>query len=97
MIFALLFVTTTERAGSRAVKQQVVEKEIALLIDSAEPGMSFEISKINIKGVVDKIEIKDGKVYSYVNGMSLSKGYEYFTKYNIELKETDSSFIINVK
>jgi hypothetical protein len=37
-----------------------LEKQLALLIDSAVPGMSFEIYKtFNLQGVVQKIEHSD--------------------------------------
>ena len=51
LLFALFFYATAGRVGTNDVKQQVLEKQIALMIDSAEPGMSFDIYRINKNGI----------------------------------------------
>jgi hypothetical protein len=85
------------------VKQQVLEKQIALLIDSAEPGMSFSIFKINPYGMIDNIELIGGRVHAYVSGQKVSVGYPYFSKYNVNVEfvdregDIDDKFVVSVR
>lgn len=96
-IFAIFFMATAEKVNARGVKQQVLEKQTALLIDSAVSGMSFEIKKNNLKGVVNSVEIKSGKVFVGVNGIISVKGYPYFSKYQVSVEESIDKFIVRVK
>ena len=79
LIFGLFFIASLNQVNSRGVRQQVVEKQTALLIDSAKPGMSFVISKTNVNGLV-RLEIKSARVFAYIDGQGFSKGYPYFSK-----------------
>lgn len=97
LIFALLFMSTSEKINARGVRQQVLEKQTALLIDSAIPGMSFEISKNNLNGAIKNIELKEWKVHIEIESLSSLKGYPYFTKYSAEVEETQNKFIIKIK
>lgn len=96
IIFGLFFGAATQKAGARAVKQQVLEKELALLVDSGTSGMSFSVNKINMKGQIQNIEIKDGKIFAYVDGLTYSKGYPYFTKYNVQVTSDTTKFTITL-
>ena len=96
LVFAMFFFATAGRVGTKDVKQQVLEKQIALMIDSAEPGMSFSISRVNKFGLVSKIELKDGKVHAYVADQKLSRGYDYFSKYDVLVEEKGGRFVISV-
>ncbi len=96
LIFGMFFASATQRVNSRDVKQQVFEKQLALMIDSAEQGMIFKIPKVNRNGVVNSIEIRDGRIFAYISGLSVSKGYPYFTKYNLELNSDVDYFYIKV-
>ena len=53
LVLAVFLFATAGKIGGRDVKQQVLEKQIALLIDSAEAGMGFEIHKLNMNGLVE--------------------------------------------
>jgi hypothetical protein len=97
LIFGLFYTSTMGRVNSRAVKQQVLEKQTALLIDSAVPGMSFSVSKVNRFGYVSGIEATNGRVSVYVDGLKTSEGYAYFSRYNIDIKETQEAFVIIIK
>jgi len=97
LILAVFLFATAGRVGGRDVKQQVLEKQIALLIDSAETGMSFEIYKINMNGLVDNVEIRNGKVFVGVEGFASTKGYPYFSRYSVEVDEDENKFIVRVK
>ena len=103
LLFALFFYATAGRIGTKDVKQQVLEKQIALMIDSAEPGMSFSVFKINGNGIVSNIELSDGNVHAFVANQKLSKGYPYFSKYDVDVNFVDSAgdledkFVVSVR
>jgi hypothetical protein len=97
LIFALFFMASAGKINARDVKQQVNEKQIALLIDSAVSGMSFEIKKNNENGIISKIEIKEGRVFVVVSGFASRQGYPYFSKYSVTVKEETDRFIIFVR
>lgn len=97
LIFSLFFLATTNKANSRLVKQQILEKQIALLIDSGVPGMDFYILKSNLWGKVDSIRIDKNKVFVYVDGYTISNGYPFFTEYNIDVETIDKGFFIKIR
>lgn len=97
LIFGLFFLATTVKANSRSVKQQILEKEIALLIGSGVPGMDFYVSKINLWGKIDSIKLDKNKVFVSVEGYTLSKGYNYFTKNNVYIETTKDGFFIKIR
>jgi hypothetical protein len=97
IIFALFLFATAGKINARGVKQQVLEKELALLVDSAVPGMSFEIDKIGLNGVVHEIEVKDGKVFVSVAGLESFEGYPYFSSYFVVVEEEEDKFVVFVK
>ena len=97
IIFALFLFATAGKINARGVKQQVLEKEIALLIDSAVPGMEFEISKENLNGYVSDIEFSRGRVYVAVDELGSLKGQPYFTKYSVSVVEEADKFMVSVR
>ncbi len=97
-LFVILFLmATAQKADSRGVKQQVLEKELALLIDSASPGMSFSIEKINLNGYISDVSVRGKRVFVDVEGLASLTGYSYFTKYSVRVREYDNKFVIEVK
>ncbi|MCK5449794.1 hypothetical protein KAI32_02930 [Candidatus Pacearchaeota archaeon] len=96
LIFALFLFATADKINSRGVRQQVLEKQVALLIDSAVPGMSFVIEKNNLNGLVQRVEVRDGKVFVMVEGLSSFKGYPYFSKYSVSVREEDNKFVVSI-
>jgi hypothetical protein len=97
LIFAIFIFATAGRINGRDVKQQVLEKEIALLIDSAEPGMEFGIQKGMLNGKINNIEIKEGRVFVTVENLGAYKGYPYFSKYSVSVRSEGNKFIIGVR
>ena len=97
LIFAIFIFATAGRINGRDVKQQVLEKELALLIDSAEAGMEFGIQKAMINGVINNIEIKEGTVFVVVEGLGSYKGYPDFSKHSVSVREEGNKFIIGVR
>ena len=96
IILALFLFATAGKINARGVKQQVLEKEVALLIDVAVPGMSFEIEKSNFNGAVSGVEVKDGMVFIGVDGLNAFEGYPYFSKYNVVVVEEEGKFVVRV-
>lgn len=97
LIFGLFFAAINSKTNSRVVKQQILEKQIALLIDSSVSGMEFYLSKRNLWGRIDSVKINNNRVFISVEGYSISKGYNYFTKNNISIEENKEGFIIKIK
>jgi len=97
IILALFLFATAGKINARGVKQQVLEKEIALLVDAAVPGMSFEIEKKNFNGYVSGVEIREGKVFVEVAGLNAFEGYPYFSRYGVVVVEEDDKFVVNVR
>ena len=96
IILAMFLMVTGDKVNARGVRQQVLEKEIALLIDSAVPGMSFEIFKLNVNGLVEKVELKNGNVFIAVDGLSSLKGHPYFSKYTVSVFEESDKFVVRI-
>jgi hypothetical protein len=102
IIFLLFFAAATAKVNGRAVKQQVLEKQIALMIEAGQPGSVFSINKINKYGKVEKIDIKPYKkegprVFVQVNGLVSVSGYPFFSSNEYEIKEDDLKFHIYIK
>lgn len=96
LLFAVFFGSSIGNVNSRNVRQQVLEKQLALLIDSAIPGTTLTVSKVNFKGNVDRIEVKEGSVFAYVEGLAVSKGYQYFTKYSVAITQDQNKIYIKI-
>jgi len=97
LILAVFLFATAERVNGRDVRQQVLEKQLALLIDSAETGMSFGVSKTNINGIIDDVYVRDNRIFVKVDGLRSIGGYPYFSKYSVEVEETKGKFVVKVK
>lgn len=97
IIFALFLFATAGKINARGVRQQVLEKEVALLIDSAIPGMSFSIQKLNMDGTIHGMEIKEGRVFVSVAGLASFKGYPYFSKYSVSVIEEEDKFVVSAR
>lgn len=96
LIFALFIFATAGKVDSRGMKQQVLERQIALLIDSAVPGMSFEIAREHFDGTIQSIEIRDRKVFVGVAGLASFEGYPYFSRYSVKVVGEEDKFVVSV-
>ena len=97
LIFAIFIFATAGRINGRDVKQQVLEKQTALLIDSAEPGMDFIIYKINSNGVIRDVKIDHGRVWIGIDGFDSYVGYPYFSKYSVSVRAEEGKFVVSVR
>ena len=97
VILSLFVAVTGNRVNSSGVRQQVLEKEIALLINSAVPGMSFEIYELNVNGLIRSVEVRDGRIFISVDGFSSLYGYPYFSKYDVSVVEESNKFVVKIR
>jgi hypothetical protein len=97
LILAIFITATAGKINSRGVRQQILEKEVALLIDSAIPGMDFEVQKGYVNGVVNSVVFRGGKVHIGVEGYDSFVGYPYFSKYSVRVVEEGDKFIVRVR
>ena len=95
-IFVMFLLVTADKINSRGTRQEVLEKEVALLIDSAVPGMSFEIPKLNVNGMVEKVELRNGNVFVSVDGLAALEGYPYFSRYSVSVSGEPNKFVVRV-
>ena len=97
LLFGLFFLAVDVKTSSRGVKQQVLEKQLALLIDSSIPDTSIRIFRVNRNGYINNIELKQGRVFVYVDDLDISKGYPYFSQYDVSVESDESNFYIKIK
>lgn len=97
LIFGLFFVSSIGKTNSRAVKQQVIEKQLALMIDSGEPGISLYVNKLNMNGKIENVKVDAKRVYVYLDGRSYSVGYPYFSRYAVSVETKSSEFVIHIR
>ena len=97
IIFALFLFATAGKINARGVRQQVLERQTALLIDAAVPGMSFEIEKVWFNGVVHDVRVSGGRVFVGVAGLESFEGYPYFSLYSVSVEELDDKFVVRVR
>lgn len=103
-ICAMFFFAMVGMAGSRGVRQQVLEKQTALLIDAADSGVSISIFKKNQVGknenefsYIENIRLQNGRVLVDVDGLKSIKGYRYFNKNKLNIEEKEDRFVISIK
>jgi hypothetical protein len=96
LLFAVFVGAMNGKIGARGIKQQVLEKELALLIDASSEGSSFEIMKKNLNGFVDDVRIDEGRVFVDVDGLRSIGGYPYFSRFDVDVERSDSKFIVRV-
>ena len=96
LVLAVFLFAVADRVNGRDVRQQVLEKQLALLVDSAESGMSFGVRKVNTDGAVDDVEVRNGRIFVSVDGLRSMKGYPYFSRYSVEVDEEKDKFFVSV-
>ncbi|MGK0209188.1 MAG: hypothetical protein ACI83O_000458 [Patescibacteria group bacterium] len=96
ILITLFLYATAGKVDTRGVKQQVLERQVALLIDSASPGMEFTIKKDTPNGLISDIELRNGRVFVTVNGLGPISGYRYITLYSVLVVSRGDSFVVVV-
>jgi hypothetical protein len=60
--------------------------------------MNFSLDKVNVKfGIINSIEVKDGRVFVKVEGLGSNKGYPYFSRYDVSVRDERINFVVEVK
>lgn len=97
LIFIMFFMVTAGRVSKNEVRQQVIEKQIALMIDSAEPGTTISIRKVSTNGLLNSISVDGNAIHVVINDFVSIKGYPYFTKNYVSIREDITRFYIDIK
>ena len=97
LVFAAFLMVTADKVNARGLRQEVVEGELALLIDSAIPGMSFAVSKFNMNGLINDVKVKDGRIFVSLEGLNAFSGHAYFSKYDVSVEEDADKFVVMIK
>lgn len=97
MVISLFLLAVNTKADSRGIKKQVLETQLALMIDSAMPETNLTVKKQYISGYVNDILIKESRIYVSVDGLKSLDGYPLITQYKVYVIELDDKFIIEVK
>lgn len=96
LVFGMFYIVTVMRVNSRFTKQQILERQTALLIDASSPKATIFINKFNENGKINSILLRDGRVVVEVEGLKGSKGYPYFSKYGVSLEILETKYVIHV-
>jgi hypothetical protein len=97
ILFVVFLTFSSQKMNSNGVKQQVLEKEFALLIDSARPGMEFIIEKQHPSGTIQNIDVRDGKVFVDVGNLKSFVGYPYFSLHSVKVHNEEKIFRVVVE
>jgi hypothetical protein len=92
VIFLVLLRFITNSASGVLVQQQVLAKEIALLIDASEPGTELTIEKGNFTISIskDKVEVSSASL------MSIPSVHEFLSEKELETKQEQNKIIIKI-
>ena len=63
LILALLLFAVLGRSNKDEIKQQILEKQTAILIEASPQNTQLEINKENVNGLITNITIQDYKIY----------------------------------
>ena len=96
LVLALLVFAVLGRSNSEDVRRQVIEKQMALLIESSSGGTILEINKQNVHELtlIEEIKIEENRLYVRIGPSENKKGYPFFSKYEVTVKELETKFQI---
>ncbi len=97
ILFIIFLFAINNLYKSKDVKQQVIEKQLALLIDSALPNTELIVNKQNRYGFINNLTITDEMIFSHVDGNRYSAGYPYFSECSVSVLEEENEYIIEIK
>ena len=97
LVISLFLFTVYAKSDSRALKKQVLEKQTALMIDSAIPNTDILLRKQYISGYINNVLIKDSRIFITVDGLNSLEGYPLITEYALNVREEENKFIIEVR
>lgn len=85
LIVALLFLASVNKVNSYSAKRQVLERQIALMIDSAPPGTIISVFQSNKNGIINNVRLENGNVLVDIDGNKDTTGYPYFSRYSVNV------------
>ncbi len=97
LVASIFMFSIFQRIDSRGVRQQLIEKQVALLIDSSISGVVIYIDKINPAGYISSVKINGNKIFIVVDDLVSINGYSFFSLYEVSIKEEDDFFKITIK
>ena len=89
VLISLLFFVNSSAKGIH-IKEQVLAKQIALLINYAEPDTEITVPK---QGFMISM---DGNSITVKAERSTGYSYDFFSKYNVKLETKNDNLIINI-
>jgi hypothetical protein len=93
LLFLLLLLAFINNSASGGItKQQVLAKQIALLVDSAEAGTELTIEKGNFTVSISKNKVE----VSSAGLLSISSTYELLSERELETKQEQDKIIIKI-
>lgn len=101
VFFIMLIWFVNNECRGTDMKEKIAAKEIAIFINSAEPGTLILINVRDFKDIATKnkitdfIQIKDGKVSVALSGGAFT--YPYFSDYSVEGEINGDFFAISIK
>jgi hypothetical protein len=96
LVISLFMLAIYTKGDTKALKKQVLEKQTALMIDSAIPGTEIILRKQYINGYINNILIQDSRIFVSVDGLKSLDGYPLITEYHLEVEEIENKFVIKV-
>lgn len=103
VFFSMLFYFVYDSVSGIRVKEKMLAKEVAMFINSAEPGTFIELNIQDYKKLADKnkiedfIRVKDGSVWVALAAGRTGFSYPYFSDYTIESKAEGDFLTIEVE
>ena len=97
LIFAIFLLGISLQTSSYNTKQQVLEKQTALMIDSGFPGNEIIIQKKNRNGYISDLKLEDNKIFIFLENQKQLKGHAYFSEYVVKLEEQPEYYIIKIE
>ena len=102
LFFAVMLYFTYSAGSSSAIYEEIYSKQIALMIDRAEPGM---IMKLDISDLIKNAKDRDEASLVKINSNRVSVtlrasggyGYKYFSDYKVDSKVSGNYLIMEVK
>ncbi len=85
------------KLDDRGVKQDLAEKQTALLIEASLPNTNIIIYKKNFGMTVSSVKIKDGKIFIDLDGLISLKGTSFISNNHVLVMEEEKQFRIVIK
>jgi hypothetical protein len=86
-----------KKGEGRGVRQDIIESQLAMFIDAAEPGMTFDVFRVNADGLIEDIKVDGNKVYVKIDGLESSSGKSYFTPYSVRVSKEEGKYQVIIE